>query len=448
MAKRLLLDESQLLTVEQASQYLNTHPKNLYRRINPSKIPHYRIPGLGIRFKQDELGEWLESCSVKPEQNVLASSISSSGFSIENFDKILLKGASSVAKKRGRWNYGHGTIFTRKTKKGVIRWYIYFRDENGRWLEKVVRNGQDRRDAVVALNNAVQEVFDAQQGITRQKKISFSLFGEMYLKDYARSNKRSWKTDKYMLKYLNSFFGCSLNEITTHKVEQLKRARLEDGVKPSTVNKYLALVSKMLNAAVEWNFLGENKIKFKKLREENERERILTREEERRLVESCAKSDAEHLKPIVVIALNTGMRKGEILSLKWEQISFASRQIRVEGTKSGKARLIYINDVVSEVLEKLRSKNGQEELFQVKDVKRSFKTACRRAGIEDLRFHDLRHTFASRLVENGVDLITVRDLLGHSSVRITQRYTHSNEEQKKRAVCLLNISGTEFVSWN
>jgi integrase len=145
------------------------------------------------------------------------------------------------------------------------------------------------------------------------------------------------------------------------------------------------------------------------------------------------------------------MRRGEIFNLKWEHIDFSEKIILVKHTKSGKTREIPISDRLYQLLIGLsRSKGNSEYVFPNPDtgrpyidVKKSFKFSCKKAGISDLRFHDLRHTFASRLVKAGVDLITVRDLLGHFSVRVTQRYTHSCMDQKKRAIELLHRVSSE-----
>jgi len=167
----------------------------------------------------------------------------------------------------------------------------------------------------------------------------------------------------------------------------------------------------------------------------------LTRLEEERLLEASS----EHLRPILIVALNTGMRRGEILNLEWKQIDLNKRLIKVENTKSGNNRIIPVNESLYQELLKAKNMNGRSRFVfpnpetgqPYTEVKKSFKNACRKAMIDDMRFHDLRHTFATRLVESGVDLITVRDLLGHFSVRITQRYTHSSQKTKKEAVELL-----------
>ena len=199
----------------------------------------------------------------------------------------------------------------------------------------------------------------------------------------------------------------------------------------------------MFNLAMDWNIAEENPVQKVKLFSEKDamKERNLTDTEEAELLTQSP----DYLKPILVVALNTGMRRGEILSLKWKQVDLNKGYLRVEQTKSGRNRIVPINGYLHQELLKVKDLNGKSEYVfpnpktgkPFTEVKKSFKSACKRAGIHDLRFHDLRHTFATRLIESGVDLITVRDLLGHFSVRVTQRYTHSSQNQKKEAVKLL-----------
>lgn len=206
------------------------------------------------------------------------------------------------------------------------------------------------------------------------------------------------------------------------------------------------MMKRAFNLAICWKITDENPVRnVKFLRQPEPRERILTEDEEKRLLEACT----EHLKPVVLTALRTGMRKTEIANLRWEQVDLKSREIEVVRTKSGKKRIIPISEDLYQKLKSLREKNGEtESVFQYVDPKtgkkrhlrhfrRSFENACRRAKISGFTFHDLRHTFASRLVRSGLDLITIKDLLGHYSVRTTERYTHSNREQKRKAVELL-----------
>ena len=133
------------------------------------------------------------------------------------------------------------------------------------------------------------------------------------------------------------------------------------------------------------------------------------------------------------------MRRGEILSLEWDRVNLNKRFLQVENTKSGNNRVIPINDVLMEELLRLKKLNEKSTfVFPNKSVRTAFENACRRADIKELRFHDLRHTFATRLVEQGIDLITIKELLGHHSVKVTERYTHPNAYQKKRAVDILS----------
>ena len=267
----------------------------------------------------------------------------------------------------------------------------------------------------------------------------------MYLDDYAKVNKRSWRTDVGALKTLDKYFGrLSLDEIGSHRLEQYKNWRLSNyPVTKTTVNRDMALLRRMLSLAVEWGYLDEAQMpKFRFYPEkDNLKERILTQEEEKRLLAVCP----ARLKSMIIVALNTGMRLGEILGLRWNQVDLASGRIRVERTKSGRIRYVDMNEALIAEVRRLREGRGRSEFVFTSpitgqpfvDAGSAWATALRRASIKGLRFHDLRHTFATRLIEHGVNLITVKELLGHSSVEITQRYTHPNEALKKEAVAAL-----------
>jgi len=164
---------------------------------------------------------------------------------------------------------------------------------------------------------------------------------------------------------------------------------------------------------------------------DNQRNRVLSVEEE----ESLLANNALHLQPIILIALNTGMRKGEILSLKWDNVHFNNNIfiITALNNKSKKTKRIPINSVLrNSLLElKLRSGSNSEYVFlcdeglPIKEIKTAFKNACRRANIEGLRFHDLRHTAGTKMVESDVNIVAISEILGHSSIEITKkRYLH------------------------
>lgn len=162
--------------------------------------------------------------------------------------------------------------------------------------------------------------------------------------------------------------------------------------------------------------------------------RIISYEEENKLLDACNST----LAPIIITALETGMRKGEILNLQWEHIDLKSRRIMVEETKSGKYRIIPISSVLLKVLSGIRQ--ASDFVFHINNgnrrqsVRTAFENAVKRAGIPHIRFHDLRHTFGSRAVMGGVDLPTVKELMGHKSINMTMRYSHPTPEHKKMAV--------------
>lgn len=166
-------------------------------------------------------------------------------------------------------------------------------------------------------------------------------------------------------------------------------------------------------------------------------------DEEVHLLATCDRVRSRFLRPVVILALNTGMRRGEVLSLQWTQIDLTYRKIRILNAKTSSGeRSIPLNATAHALLSDLARKKISEFVFpshrkagqRILDLKKGFKKAVRLAGIHGLRFHDLRHTFATRLVQAGVDLITVQHLLGHARISMTARYAHSPTQARIAAV--------------
>ena len=205
----------------------------------------------------------------------------------------------------------------------------------------------------------------------------------------------------------------------------------------------------MFTKAIEWEMVDENIYsrirKVKMLPENNRRLRFLSEQECSVLVKSCA----PHLKPIVVMALNTGMRRGEILSLEWDKhVDLKHGFILLSNTKNNTRREIPINQTLAAELKRIPMHLTSPYVFtdnqgrRYKNVRKSLATALRKAGIKDFLFHDLRHTFASHLVMAGVDLTTLKDLLGHQSLDMTLRYAHLSPGHKVKAVGVLDSETT------
>lgn len=232
----------------------------------------------------------------------------------------------------------------------------------------------------------------------------------------------------------------------------------------ASVNRRLACLKHMLTKGRDWELIGQDTLdrlrRVKLPKEENRRSRFLSVAECQRLIAAAG----PHLKPILIFALNTGCRKGEILGLTWDRVDLRHGFIYLDKTKAGEPRQIPINATLRETLSGLvrrvdsplvffnpkpldkQKPNGQEAAAEPKPaalgrwhgLKRSFATACRKAKLLDFRFHDLRHTFASQLVMAGVDLTTVSRLLGHASLTMTLRYSHLAPDHLKGAVDVLS----------
>lgn len=342
-------------------------------------------------------------------------------------------------KFRSRRNFGFGAVYVRKSSSGNPRYYLDYL-ENGKRIQRVSRRATSFEDAYLELRRAVFKE-------PEKRRVAFEVFADEFLEDYAKPAKKSWETDQARLAKLKKYFReTDLRQITPMEIERFRSGLLLKGTQKSTTNRYLALLKRMFSLAIDEGFAETNPVRKVKFfsEAENVKERILREDEERRLVESSC----GHMKEIVVFAVNTGMRLGEILNLKWSNVDMRSGIIKVEFTKSGKTRIVPMNDTVRAILSRPR-KRGEEYVFtnpdskdRFREIKRSFKTGCRRAGVEGLRFHDLRHTFASRLVRNGVDIGTVRKLLGHSTLLVTQRYVHSDEKALRSAVGSLVRNGS------
>lgn len=324
-------------------------------------------------------------------------------------------------------------------KKGK-NWYI---DYYYRGIRKREMIGPNRQQAETVLAKRKVEIAENRfLDIKKQAKVRFSDFTKTFLELHSKPNKKSWREDTYTLGILNSFFGKKyLYEITQKDVEEFKAKRRNE-VTPATVNRGLALLKVIYTKAIEWGKVETSPAKNVKFyRENNARLVYLEKEEIERLIEACA----EHLRPIVILALNTGMRREEMLSLKWQDIDFKRDIVYLLNTKSGRKREVPMNSLVKETLIKVHKHPKSPYLFCGKDgsrygsVKKSFLTSLKKAGImRKFRFHDLRHTFASQLVMAGVDLNTVRELLGHRDLKMTLRYAHLSPDHKRRAVELLS----------
>ncbi len=330
---------------------------------------------------------------------------------------------------------------------------IYFIDYYVNDRRKREKIGSSRKLAETVLSKRKVEIAEGKfLDVVKKERVKFEDFAQEYLNIHSKQHKKSWKTDFYLIKDLERFFkGKYLYTITPQDIEHFKMERLKETVgsketdnpktvSTATVNRQLDTLRGILNKAIAWGKLQTSPMKsVQYLKVPRGRLRFLEKEEIVKLLSNCG----TNLRPIVVLALFTGMRRGEILGLKWHDIDVKRNIITLLDTKNGEKREVPMNEQVKTALIRVRKHPDTAYIFcnekgvPVHDIRKSYSTALRKSGITNFRFHDLRHTFASQLVMSGVDLNTVRELLGHKDMTMTLRYSHLAQSHKQRAVDIL-----------
>ena len=276
-------------------------------------------------------------------------------------------------------------------------------------------------------------------------------------KEYAKNNKKTWQTELCKVNKIAEYFrGMRLKDITPSVIEKFKTERKNSiskngtEVSGATVNRDLALISRMFSIAVLNKWTNENpalSCRVKRFQESNEIIRYLSDAQEKRLINTCS-NRYSYLKPIVLTAIQTGMRFSEIMNLKWkDNVDLKNGYITLtkDMTKSNKKRIIPMSSVLLKELNELSINKSREYVFAnpntgkpYSDVRDSWNTVKKLAEIPDeFRFHDLRHHMATKLMDKNVNVGVIKDLLGHCSLAITQKYAHAKDSTKRRAVELL-----------
>jgi integrase len=323
-----------------------------------------------------------------------------------------------------------GTIYLRgKT------WTINYTVEGRRVRESI---GPSKRLAEMVLKKRVTEAIENRWFDKRNVgNTPFAEFAELYIQRHI-SLLKSLRTERARVLFWKREFG-------NRPIGQITRAELQDWQtrkrqtnKPATVNRIMCRLRNMFNKAVEWELLDESPMeRLKFLPENNARLRYLSMEECERLLAACL---TPHMRAIATLALHTGMRLGEILSLRGHDLDFSSGHIIVRDSKNGKPRHIPMDSTVRDLLSGYTPTSCPSHVFpsasggRLSTVQTAFRNARARAGIPDLHFHDLRHTFASQWMMNGGDLYVLKDILGHKSIVMTQRYAHLSPSFKQAMV--------------
>jgi len=327
----------------------------------------------------------------------------------------------------------------KKNNRWRIDYYV-----NGKRVRKPVSKIKAEAEKVLAKTQS--DIVHKRYALPKDKKIKFAAFAEKYIAEYSKISKRSYRSDISMLKNLMAGFGDSyLDEITDYDCERHKRNRINQKnkkgnkqVATSSINRELGLLRNILNRAVTWDYLSFNPIKKIEFFKEEPKERILTHGEMKKLLAVAMPP----LKDIILVALNTGMRKREILDMEWNQVNLEERFITIKKTKSRKLRRVPLNKAMVRLFSRLHSGNGTNNfVFPSPRTGKPYvfihyiwKVVLKRVGLEDVRFHDLRHCFATYALLKGGDLISLKETLGHSDISTTSRYTKALLEGQRKLV--------------
>lgn len=359
---------------------------------------------------------------------------------------------------------------------------------NGKKGLPVAKSKQEARDHESELRIRVRtQLRDGTYG----KEVDLEAFGAFFDRvflPYAKEHKVSWQHDEFRGKVLKEFFaGKTFAEITPMLLAQYINQRLKSSSKrkslfdPTTIYKEVALASSVFNMAMREGVANVNPCQSiptairKKLPARNKRDRFLSDEEETKLFAQFA-GRRSHLAPIVRFVLETGLRRGEFCRLEMDHVNLSTEsrfftvrgkrievkpdELMVERGKNGKPRTVPMTDEARRIAV-LQADDATTKKFlftsrrtggMISEFKTAFTSAVRDAGVEDFRFHDLRHTFATRLNAAGADPYVIRDLLGHSTTTMTSDYTHTSFERRRQAIVDMSqhrghISATVSVNY-
>jgi integrase len=357
-------------------------------------------------------------------------------------------------------------------KNGKVYARVRYTTEDGKrkdlWLQ-----AKNKTDAQAIIQDKIKELKDHGEKSVDASRMTFGELADYFEKNFLISaeyvdgrkiaGRRSVKGLKEQVSIMKCFFNnkpirsISYGDLWRFKLQRLRTPTKRDEGKGAraiaSVHRELALLRRMLNIAVREQWLIRNPFNLGESlispADEKKRERILTREEELKLLGACDQPKCKHLRTIIICALDTGMRHGEILKLKWSDIDFDNGLIivRAFNTKTMKERTVSITTRLKLELERLWGKSDKDLealVFGISDnVKNSFTRVRDKAKLGDLRFHDLRHTHATRLDDLGFSMAKIAGQLGHTQLQTTLRYVNRDKSGIKQVAAALDSFNSE-----
>jgi integrase len=350
------------------------------------------------------------------------------------------------------------SVYKRKNKNGSFTWW-FTKTISGVRYRRRIPTARTKAQAEEAERDYLSQIHDESFGKLKGNITLKEFFDQSYLK-WAKENKRSWQDDVYRVRAMLAVFGNKrLCDITPFAIESYKRKRLKTPIvyktkfgevssskerSPAVVNRELTLLSAIFRVAIKKKQAATNPChEVEMLKGEKNRKRYMTYEEEERLMPVLI-GDRAHLRDMVMLAIYSGVRQGELFNLAVNDVDTVKMEMILRETKNGEPRNVPLNSIAEEiVLRRLAQAKADNHKFlftnpatgkKYVSVLRSWGTACRLTNISDLHFHDLRHTFGTRSIENGATLPEVKEVMGHKSIQTTEGYVHATEKGKKRAV--------------
>jgi len=342
-------------------------------------------------------------------------------------------------------------VEVRKASNGYGTYYLRYKDAHGKSCHQKVG-----RTAEMSLAEARQKVKELKAEIAlgadpraeekaRLAVITYDDYFDQYYLPYAKAHKRSWERDEelYRLRINPTFGSKRLNQVTRLQIQNFHAALLAEGLAAATANHHIKLIRRMLNLAVEWQIIEVNPAsRIHMFAEDNKVERYMDDEELGGLLEVLRTDHRRSVCLIALMLLSTGARLNEVLSATWDQIDEEKRVWRIpaSNSKSKRMRAVPLNDSAMEVIGQLDTKGKFAFLFINRKREKPYVNIAKvwdelrkKAGLPHLRIHDLRHQFASFLVNDGNSLYTVQQILGHSDPSVTQRYAHLSTKALQKA---------------
>lgn len=334
------------------------------------------------------------------------------------------------------------------------KWYCRFQ-LNGERKHLLCHGAKNQKEAEHIANGYKYKLQQQQNGIIPRddKGVTLNKVLDNFL-EYSANNKKSYKQDKSRVRILKEYFKIRYaKDVKPSDIEKLKSSFLNKGLSKITINRYIEVISKAFNMAIDNELISKTPIKKNaKFSQKNYVVRSLSQEEETRLMKVLSAPEYEYLKGIVIVALNTALRRQNILDLTWEQIDLEGKVIEITENKSNKHIFKPINDTLLQYFQSIPEKNRVGYVFinpltgkKCKEIKRAWKTVKEKANLTNFRFHDLKHTVGTRLADKGVPIPVIRAILDHSDIKTTMRYVHTADKQILSAMNLLNSNNKDSV---